>query len=117
MLQNFVYDALTCNPAIYAWMPDETIKAFEDAKVPLHGMCADFALMCRRKLRENGINSTLVYCTTETGDPHLVCSVDGNILDNRQQRVISNTALEFNGYKFISESGDKPGEPWHLIER
>ena len=51
----------------------------------------------------------LVYVKTETGEGHLVCEVDGWILDNRQPRVTERDLLP---YQFISISGFKPGEPW-----
>ena len=49
----------------------------------LVGDCEDFALWCRQELSALEIEADLVYCTTETGEGHLVCSVDGWVLDNR----------------------------------
>lgn len=51
----------------------------------LVGDCEDFALWCRQELAALGIESDLVLCSTETGDGHLVCSVDGWVLDNRHK--------------------------------
>lgn len=50
----------------------------------LVGDCEDFALWCRQELEVLGIAADLVLCGVENprGD-HLVCSVDGWILDNR----------------------------------
>ena len=55
--------------------------------VELVGDCDSFALWCRQALKRRGIASDLVFCTTENGEGHLVCSVAGWILDNRSQWV------------------------------
>lgn len=51
--------------------------------VGLVGDCEDFALWCRQELDGLGIAADLVLCRTEAGEGHLVCSVDGWVLDNR----------------------------------
>lgn len=52
----------------------------------LNGDCEDFALWCRQELEVLGIESDLIFCGVDDpiGD-HLVCSVDGWILDNRHR--------------------------------
>lgn len=51
----------------------------------LVGDCEDFALWCRDQLAAEDIQADLVLCLTETGEGHLVCSVDGWVLDNRHR--------------------------------
>lgn len=55
--------------------------------ISLVGDCEDFALWCREELKKRGIDGDLVVCYTETGEAHLVCSVDGWVLDNRHKTV------------------------------
>ena len=77
----------------------------------LVGDCEDFALWCRDRLKEKGIESNLVYCKTETGGHHLVLSVDGYILDNRSLWVRSRNDVP---YKWISIR--LPNGAWYSIE-
>jgi predicted transglutaminase-like cysteine proteinase len=92
------------------WVMPDSIRVVGD--------CEDFALACRRLCREEGINnSRLVVCTVETGEGHCVLEVDGWILDNRCQRVVSRDFLENKGYKWLAISGYSPGDDWHNIER
>ncbi|MOA20731.1 hypothetical protein D3C78_1411920 [compost metagenome] len=53
----------------------------------LVGDCDSFSLWCRQELAALGIESDLIFCRDETGEGHLVCSVDGWILDNRHKWV------------------------------
>jgi predicted transglutaminase-like cysteine proteinase len=62
----------------------------------LVGDCDSFALWCRDQLKSHGIETSLVYCRTETGEGHLVCSTaDGWVLDNRHAWVTRRDALPY----------------------
>jgi predicted transglutaminase-like cysteine proteinase len=76
----------------------------------LEGDCDSFALWCRDKLKEHGIDSDLVYCKTEKGDGHLVLSVKGWVLDSRHKWVMRRDDLD---YTWISIG--KPGGSWREI--
>lgn len=77
------------------------------------GDCDDFALMCRKELRKLGIPNRLVYCIVETGGGHLVCEVQGWILDNRCYKVARRDDLP---YIWKALSGYEEGEPWRRID-
>lgn len=114
-LSEFNYDGARLAGDSYFWETDsQLLDMLGNGTVT--GICATFALLCRLELDKAGIANTLVYCQTETGGYHIVCSVDGMILDNRQQAVLSNTQLEQIGYNFISESGTHKGDQWFLIK-
>ncbi len=72
----------------------------------LTGDCEDFALWCRARLAEHGIASDLIFCGVHksTGD-HLVCSVDGWILDNRFRWVRSRDDLPYTWLKLGRPDG------------
>lgn len=76
----------------------------------LVGDCDSFALWCRAELLVKGVSSDLVLCRTETGEGHLVCSVDGYILDNRHKWVTSRDDLP---YTWIAVG--KPDGSWFAI--
>ena len=76
----------------------------------LIGDCEDFALWCRQELAQRGIASDLVFCRTETGEGHLVCSVDGWVLDNRHRFVTRRDDLP---YQWISLG--QPDGAWRAI--
>lgn len=78
--------------------------------IDLNGDCEDFALWCREELKKDKINADLVLCLTEQNEGHLVCSVDGWILDNRYSFVMSRDQLK---YKWISLGN--PDGTWRLI--
>jgi len=78
--------------------------------VNLEGDCEDFALWCRRELVKQGIESDLVFCKTESGAYHLVCSVDGWILDNRHDWIMSRDDLPYEWMKI-----GLPDGTWHEI--
>lgn len=81
------------------------------------GDCDDFAMMCRSLCREAGLeNSRLVVCYTETGEGHLVCEVEGYILDNRYRGLETKDSLTSEGYKWVAISGYNPGDQWRGIE-
>ena len=77
--------------------------------------CDGFAIACRVKLREQGLDSRLVVCRCETGEMHLVCATGNYILDNRHTQVLTKTWLEHLGYDFLFVSGLEPGDQWHEL--
>jgi len=100
------------------WMSRDELQADLDdlqrgGKV--RGDCDDFALLCRLLLRQRGVPNRLAYCQVETGEAHLVCEVDGWILDNRQGHVEPRQNLEAMGYKFLMLSGYAKDEDWHEV--
>lgn len=77
----------------------------------LIGDCEDFALWCRAQLAAKGIASNLVYCLTETGEEHLVCSTDdGWVLDNRYRWVMRRDDLDYQ-WESIGQSDGS----WHHV--
>jgi len=74
--------------------------------------CDGFAIACRVLLREEGLDTRLVVCYTETNEGHLVCATGNLILDNRQRKVTTKEALEKSGYNFKFVSGLDPGDEW-----
>ena len=82
----------------------------EHWEASLVGDCEDFALVCRQLLAAAGIASDLVHCITETGEGHLVCSVDGYILDNRSQWVKRRDDLDYRWIRL-----GKPDGTWLAI--
>lgn len=83
----------------------------EHWSVDLEGDCEDFALWVRNTLRdEYDIHGNLVFCKTENGVYHLVLSVDGWILDNRHDWVMSKNDLNYQWIKV-----GKPDGTWYEI--
>jgi predicted transglutaminase-like cysteine proteinase len=78
--------------------------------VGLVGDCEDMALWCREQLAGQGIASSLVYCKTESGGGHLVCAVEGWILDNRHKWVMRRDDLPYTWLKL----GDPDGRWYEL---
>lgn len=76
------------------------------------GDCDDFASLCVTLCRKMQVPARFVLCLTERGESHLVCEVDGWILDNRQDAVRARDELE---YTWLAISGFNAGEPWHSI--
>ena len=85
------------------------------------GDCEEFALICRKLLRDNGImNSRLVFCTypeNGNGRPigHVICEVDGYCFDNNEKRLKTKEQLERIGYKWVGISGYNPGDQWYRV--
>lgn len=79
--------------------------------------CDGFAIACRQLVREEGLESRLVMCFTETGEGHLVCGVGNYILDNRARQVVTREHLERYGYRFMYVSGLEPGDDWHALQK
>jgi predicted transglutaminase-like cysteine proteinase len=97
----------------YWVMPD----ADYDGSSRIVGDCEDFALACRKLVRDAGLDSRLVFCYTEEGEGHAVLEVEGWILDNRYEQVVSNDWLTDEGYEFVAVSGYESGEPWYMIDK
>ena len=85
-------------------------KRPEHWQLSLVGDCEDFALWCRQELKKQGVSSDLVLCLVETGEGHLVCSVEGWVLDNRHRWVQRRDDLP---YKWLSIG--KPDGRWFAI--
>jgi len=115
VLNRFIYtpDTEAWGNAEY-WASPKEMAAHADADGFVHGDCDDFAILCRDELKKFGLRSRLVFCSVETGGFHLVCEIEGWVLDNRHKFVMSRDELP---YKWISISGYVGGEPWHLIEQ
>lgn len=78
--------------------------------IDLRGDCEDFALWCRQELKKIGIESNLILCKTENGEGHLVCDVEGWILDNRHYHVMPKNRLEYTWLKL-----GRPDGRWYEI--
>jgi len=94
------------------WETIEDVAAVTDSGGKVHGDCDQHALLCRQALRAKNIPNRLVLCLTELGECHLVCEVDGWILDNRFPRV---TERDLLNYKWVAVSGFNAGDPWHEV--
>jgi predicted transglutaminase-like cysteine proteinase len=90
----------------------ETYDELPEPGEPFKGDCDCFAMMARKWCRKLNIPSQLVYCITETGEHHLVLTVEGWILDNRQVGVRSRKDLK---YTWLMISGFERNEPWELL--
>lgn len=76
----------------------------------LTGDCEDFALWCRDTLKKHGIEADLVECLTEDKERHLICSVDGWVLDNRFPYLVAKHELRYKWIK-LGRNG-----MWYNIE-
>ena len=91
------------------WRFPENVDSFE-------GDCDDFAIACRMLLKERGHECRLVFCETETGGGHLICTIGKWALDNRMKSAVGVEYLtRTKGYNLISISGLNPGDDWHSI--
>jgi predicted transglutaminase-like cysteine proteinase len=112
ILQELLQDALTNALNNHQYITDQAqYNIPEYWTINLVGDCEDFALWCRQELSTKGIPSDLVYCLTEDGEGHLVCSVDGWILDNRYTKLMRRDDLP---YTWITIG--KPDGTWYIIE-
>lgn len=95
------------------WIDKHELAGMEVGE-PLVGDCDDFALACRYRCREEGIETRLVYCLTETGEGHLVLADAeyGFIVDNRNQWVVPRDQVN---YTWLSASGLNQGDPWQAV--
>ena len=71
----------------------------------LTGDCEDFALWVRSRLKQEDIECDLVFCYTENDGGHLVCSVNGYILDNRHRWVTPRDELPYRWVKLGRPDG------------
>ena len=95
------------------WVGPDEIQA-DLKKFGMHiGDCDDFASMCVVRCRKVRLLARFVYCITETKESHLVCEVNGWILDNRFPRVMRRDDLK---YSWIAVSGFNKGDQWELVE-
>ena len=78
--------------------------------IGLRGDCEDYALWCYFECKKIDLEPNLVYCKVN-GEGHLVCSVDGWILDNNNFFVVPRDVLK---YKWIS-MGTVEGK-WYKIK-
>jgi len=80
------------------------------------GDCENYALACRKVLRDAGWDNTrLIFCTLD-GMGHCVLEVEGYVFDNRFETLSTKNYLEKKGYKWIAISGTEPGDKWHKLE-
>jgi len=57
-----------------------------------------------------------LFCKTETGGGHLICTIGKMALDNRMKFPVELTYLtQTKKYTLISVSGLNPGDAWHGI--
>lgn len=98
----------------HTYIPDQQQYGREEFWTPnTIGDCEDFALACRQLLKQrHGLDSNLIYCLTETKEPHLVLSKEGWILDNRHRFVTRRNALF--GYTWIAAG--LPDGHWYRIK-
>lgn len=108
-LERFIYvpDAEQFD-MIEHWPGEDTIP---DPPAVFKDDCDGFALACRKHLKKLEIPSDLVFCKTETGEGHLVCSVEGWILDNRQRTVLRRDDIPYKWYLI-----GKPDGQWFLVK-
>src|SRR5690606_9676665 len=62
---------------------------FPDDVDNIHDDCDGFAIACRQLAKDQGLDTRLVFCYTETGEGHLVCTVGNYVLDNRCRTVVT----------------------------
>ena len=95
------------------WMAPDEIRRQLAGNGFVLGDCDDFASLCVMLARQQGIPARFVMCLTELGEAHLVCEVDGWVLDNRFPDVVRRDDIN---YTWLTISGFSAGEPWRLIE-
>lgn len=77
--------------------------------------CDGFARLCQWRLKKAyDIEASLVTCLTEDNRGHMVCSVLGWVLDNKELDVRPREELEGRGYWFLLE-GSFDGT-WYRIK-
>lgn len=110
VFDNFTYktDKENYGELEYWAMPVDSVRS-----KGIVGDCEDFALVCRKLCREEGLKTRLVLCLTEDNEGHLVLECEGWILDNRHRDVMNRKELP---YTWIRISGYEPGDHWHDID-
>ena len=79
------------------------------------GDCEDYAILCRKRLREKGYNSRLIYSETSKGTFHVFCLVGNMVLDVRHKWLMSLTDILEDGDVLHVASGFEPRDPWRAI--
>lgn len=112
--RSFIYrsDLETAGQVEYWESEKEVLKGLDQGRDGFEGDCDSFALACRAKLRKENIPNRLVFCVAE-GVGHLVCEVEGYILDNRHKWLMKQNEMP---YTWVSISGYQSGDPWHEIK-
>ena len=95
---------------VYKYDCDQYQKK-EHWELGLVGDCEDFALWCKSELKKEDVDADLIYCLVETGGGHLVCHVDGYILDNRHNWVMRQEDLPYKWLKI-----GRPNSKWYEIK-
>ncbi len=92
---------------------EEKHGVFEDWRPELVGDCDSFALWCRDQLRAAGVpDASLVFCKTEDGGGHLVCTTPaGWVLDNRHRWLMRRDDLQYTWISYKAADGN-----WYRIE-
>ena len=57
------------------------------------GDCEDFAILCRKRLKERGYNSRLIFSETSKGTFHVFCMIGEMALDVRHKWLVSLTDI------------------------
>lgn len=96
------------------WISPSEMQAQFSQRGYIVGDCDDFASMCVMLARMRGAPARFVFCLTESKEAHLVCEIEGWILDNRHASVMRRDDLD---YEWVSISGYAKGDPWHWIEK
>jgi predicted transglutaminase-like cysteine proteinase len=92
------------------WVQENAIPNIPEA---FRGDCEDFALACRKNLRNRGINnSRLVLCLTEEKEYHVVLEIKGWVFDCRQSTIVPRDELR---YGWIMISGYDSGDSWSSL--
>lgn len=111
MLTDILHEVLAAAREDHRYVTDmEQYRRPEYWTIGLVGDCEDHALWCRQQLAARGIASDLIHCQTEAGEGHLVCSVDGWVLDNRHPHVMRRDELP---YRWISIG--RPDGRWYAL--
>ncbi|WP_203466403.1 transglutaminase domain-containing protein [Dechloromonas sp. TW-R-39-2] len=76
------------------------------------GDCDDFASLCVMHARAQGLPARFVLCLTEAGESHLVCEIEGWVLDNRQSEVERQDDLD---YSWLAVSDYVAGGDWRIV--
>lgn len=81
------------------------------------GDCDDFAFTCHYALKNNGIVSDLVLCWVtkdkKNDDYHMVCHVNGYIMDNRFSHIMLAYDLSNDGYAWDKIGS---GDDWYEVK-
>lgn len=75
----------------------------EDWRAELVGDCDSFALWCRDRLREKGVETHLIMCGVDnpSGDHLVTATLNGWVLDNRHKWVMRRDDLPYTWLKIL----------------